>query len=83
MPSNTSTIQEDSSDSQPELCHLTTIHKRAQQQAMVLPLFCNSKEEGRVYKASAKWNLAYNPSSVTALPEVGLLYMSGLLMQCS
>lgn len=42
MPSNTSTIQGDSTDSMSELCYITTIHKRAQQQAMVLTLFCRA-----------------------------------------
>lgn len=47
-PSNTSTIQVDSCDIASELCHLTTIHKRAWEQANVLTLFCRAgaKERG-------------------------------------
>lgn len=54
MPRNTSTIQGDSCDIASEPCHLTTVHKRARQQAKVLTLFCR---EG-VHEARAKWNLA-------------------------
>lgn len=67
MPSNTSTIQGNSCDIASELCHLTTIHERARQQAKVSRSDLQScsgekrkkkkKREG-AHEARAKWNLA-------------------------